>query len=193
MKDLEFKSEKHEYYFEGRKVPCVSDILEDAGYVNKRFFKPSDADRGKKIHMITQYYDEGDLDESSVDPAFTGYLEGYKQFRHDYRDRIKIVGIEELLYNLQYDYAGTADRLIYIDKESGVIDIKSGVSQAWHILQLTGYSLCLSPMPKKLYGLYLKKDGTYKFPELKDATAKNAWLAAVVSYHWKKKNIRDGK
>jgi len=123
MKGLDFKSEAHEYYFEGRRVPCVSDILQDAGYVDKRFFKPSDADRGKKIHTITQYYDEGDLDESSVDPVFEGYLEAYKKFRHDYKDRLRIVGIEELLYNPQYDYAGTADRLIYIDKESGLIDL----------------------------------------------------------------------
>jgi len=40
--------------------------------------------------------------------------------------------------------------------------------------------------------LYLKKDGNYKFVELKDATAKNAWLAAVVSYQWKARNIKSG-
>ena len=27
MKDLYFDGEKHEYYYKGEKVPCVSDIL----------------------------------------------------------------------------------------------------------------------------------------------------------------------
>lgn len=190
MKGLEFIPETHEYFYEGRKVPCVSDILEDAGYIDKRFFKPIYAERGKIIHTITQYYDEGDLDESSVDTEFAGWLEAYKTFRHDYKDRIEIIGIERLLYSPQYDYAGTADRFITIDGESGLIELKSGVPQAWHVLQLTGYSQCFGhAVPKKLYALYLKKDGTYKFVELKDPSARNAWLGAVASYHWKEKNM----
>jgi len=188
VKDIVFVEETHEYFVDGRRVPCVSDILSSMGFVNTARFAPVHAERGKIVHELTRLHDLDILAEESVDSRLKGYLEGYKTFKRDFGDRLVVVGIEEIVYNEQHGYAGTLDRWGYLDGDAILYDIKSGVEIPWHVLQTTAYALCMTEKPKRMFGLYVRDDGTYKLVEHKDPSAKNAWIGAVVAHRWKAKN-----
>jgi len=181
MKDLIFKPETHEYHFKHKRVPGVSEILQDNRLVDTQYFTEKSRKRGKLVHQITEWFDRGELEESSVDPLLVGYFEAYKSFRATIP--IKIMKIEEPTYNHQWGYAGTPDRLFYTEaKGKAILSIKTGVRFDWHILQETGYQFCYKDLPK-IFSLYLKDNGAYKYEEIKPDSLN--WLAAVMMYKWR--------
>jgi len=136
-------------------------------------YKSSDAqwymDRGSMIHLATELYDEGTLDESTVDPQIVGYLESYKQLPAVAVPVDTFTGIEVQLVDTIYGYAGTIDRIY----EPCVVDIKSGQPSAWHVIQLGAYyGLCRANKIEVRMGkaIYLHEDGS--LPNVKSYTLK---------------------
>lgn len=85
-------------------------------------------DLGEQIHRATQYFDEGMLDESSLDPAVQMGLQAWQRFRVD--KHFEPLEIETLVWYPLYGYAGTLDRIGLADTEHGrglvLGDIKTG-------------------------------------------------------------------
>lgn len=164
---LTFNAEKHEYAFDGKPLDGVTTVIRQAGLMPE--YSPKDAEwymqRGSMIHLATELYDNGLLDESSVDSRIMGYLESWEKYPdHEW------IGIEARLCDPVYMYAGTLDRI-------PLLDIKSGSPVAWHKIQLGAYfGLCKANgiRVEKGTAVYLQEDGshpkviTYSLPELID-------------------------
>jgi hypothetical protein len=133
MSQLLFQDNGHKYTFDGKPVDGLTSTIQEAGLISN-YASEWYMTRGTYIHLATQLWDEGILDESTVDPQIKGYLESWKRFRKD-QDYTPIE-IELQLYDPIYLYAGTIDRL-------PLCDLKSGVEEKWHKWQLAGYwNLC---------------------------------------------------
>ena len=188
MKSLTFDETTHVYKLDGAILPSVSTILEAAGVVDKRFFKPEHAERGKVVHRITELMDHGTLDWSTVDEKTWGWVEAYQKFQDEVGYPMRDFDlIEWMLYHATLLYAGTADRLSH---DGDLIDIKSGVPAEWHGLQLEGYREALlsqGHIVKRLWCLYLKEDGTFKKDRdlIEYEPERDAWLACVEVCGWK--------
>lgn len=83
-----FDAAEHAYYDEaGARVPGTTSLLEAAGFVCYQHIPPRILERkaeiGTAAHAAAHYYDEGDLNESTVDPQVTPYVTAWKKFRHE--------------------------------------------------------------------------------------------------------------
>lgn len=178
--------DNHIYRIDGKPIDGLTSTIKESGLI-----RGSDEwymDRGTKIHLATQYYDEGTLDEDTVDPQIKGYLESWKRFRKDQKYEPK--KIEYQIYHPLLMVGTTIDRL------PGPIDLKSGVSEPWHILQIAMQWEAIKESGLYHYDtdepmdVYLDGDGgppkirSYKYLELKEAF--KVYTSMLYFLRWKR-------
>jgi len=107
---LTFDEEHHLFTVNGKVIPSVTTILKRAGMTPDWSNIPDIewyAQRGTYIHRATELWENGTLDEDTVDDEIRPYLEAYKRFRADYTVPVK--GQEVRLWHPHYRYAGIID------------------------------------------------------------------------------------
>jgi len=176
--------ERHIYRLDGVEIPGVSEIIKDAGLSSfKDSCDPWYADRGSKVHLACQLWDEADLNEESLDPHIVPYLEAWKKFLAE--SDAKILANEQMLHHPALLYAGTVDRILLIDGQEFVCDIKTGGKYREYPIQTAGYALLLE-RPVGRICVYLAKDGTYKTDLHRDRRDEQYFLAAYTVAQWKR-------
>lgn len=154
---LVFNEENHTYTLDGELIPSATTVIGKCGLNDFSHIHPVKlaqlAERGTMVHKITEMYDDGILDESTVDPELSGYLDAWKSLKKDFK--FEIVHNEQKMYNRNYMYAGTVDRIIMVDGCLRPLDIKTGDYKLTHDLQLAGYSYLDSD------GINMSKDHGY--------------------------------
>lgn len=180
---VEFDPILHRYSRNGVTLPGVTGVLEAVGISDASKYTPGSDERGKAVHLATQYLDESDLDETSLAPELSGYLRAYRRFLSD--TGWKWIAIEKRLGHLTLGYAGTIDRI----SEDAIVDIKSGGPEKWHALQLAAYLAMLAdPMSRRRYGLYLARNGAYALKEYPRQEFSRDWAvfqSALNIYNWR--------
>lgn len=190
---LSFDEAKHEYRWNGEIVPGVSEILSPIKpQIPGAIARPAMA-FGKMIHVICQYYDEGDLDESCLDDVGAGYLQGWCRFMADHH--AKWDAIEERRYSTHYRYAGTIDRRGWVDSRQAIVDIKTGreIYRPYEI-QMAGYwGLLDDPCHERMI-VHLKGDGQYDLVALDyDERDWDVFRALIEIYRWRENGKRTRK
>lgn len=165
-----FDEASHTYEMAGTRLPSVTQVLDrynDFSMVAEETMANA-RERGRLIHLVTQLYDENDLDETTVTDELRPYLEGWKRFVAE--TGIKIRDIEVRRGSIILGYAGTLDRFGLIGRQDWVIDIKGGLVPDTAGLQTAAYR-------RLIPGAYhehirrgtvqLKPNGTYALLEWK--------------------------
>ena len=110
---LLFDEEHHIFTVEGAVIPSVTTVLKRAG-MTPDWSKIADiewyAQRGTYIHKATELWENGTLDEDSLDPAISGYVDAYKACRRDFP--VKVIGQEVRLWHPVLKFAGIIDMVI---------------------------------------------------------------------------------
>lgn len=171
-------------------LPRVSAILKDAGLIDTRWFTDEVRDRGTAVHAACHYLDEGDLDETTIDPVVQPYLEAYKRFQRDASGH-DWTWIECPQQDPLGQYRGTPDRILCC-RPRALWDLKTGCHFAWHKYQLASYVNMLDdPYSYRRFGLYLKKDATYQvreFPQTDYARDLDVFRAALTLWYAKRED-----
>jgi len=185
MSNLIFKEEGHEYFFQGKKVPCVSDILSHFGIsdfskVNGRVLDAA-KDFGTNVHKTCELHDKNDL--AGCDPAIKPYLNGWKKFKKSHPGEFDL--IEKPLYSKVWNFAGTPDRILCNIE----IDIKSGQPNIAHQIQTALYKILINEnLPElKVNGriaVYLKPNA-YTVVSHRDRTDLSIAKSLISVYNWK--------
>lgn len=160
----------------------VTEVLKLAGLVDDRFFTEEARDRGTALHLATVYFDEGNLDDESLDPAIRGGLDAYRAFYRDVHP--VILACEEPVEDLARGYCGTPDRVLVINGREGVLDIKRGAESPWHAIQLAAYAHTYG-RPMARWNLYLGQDGKYKLIERRSRLDWPVFEAALLLVQWR--------
>lgn len=183
---LTFSEAEHTYAWDGQSVPSVTQILADMGMSpDYRYVDAWYAERGKAVHWACHAYDEGDLDFGSLDERIIEYVNAWIAFRSDMGDRLRFAEIEQPRYHAVHRYAGTPDRLAWLDDVPAVLDLKCGGHDPSHGLQLSGYSLLWSEPAAKRFGVYLRDDGRYKLEPYTERSDGPTFLAATACWWWR--------
>jgi len=188
MSKLIFEPENHEYFYNGKKVPCVSNILEEFGISDFSKVNPRVLERaclfGSNVHETCELYDKDDL--ASCDPAIQPYLDQWKKFREDY-NFLEFDLIEKPLYSKVWGFAGTLDRLS--KGFGGLLDIKSGQEYVSHKIQTALYEILAKENGYKVKkrGCVYLKPGKYKFVWNNDKTDLSIAKSLISIYNFKKK------
>jgi hypothetical protein len=192
--ELQFDEETHVYSVNGVRIPSVTQVLQDVGIVDYSFIPAEQRElylaRGRRVHAMTHFDDEGDLDEGTVAEDERGYLEAWRRFRGQHCPT-PMLRIEKRYFHPTYRYAGTIDRLT---AAITLIDAKSGHTPWWVGVQLAAYGELVQLNEGVTVGRHiaveLHEDGTFR--ECRELVSNhranlNTFYAALRIYHAKQK------
>jgi hypothetical protein len=146
--------------------------------------------RGSIVHLVTELYDKGTLDESSIDERIRPYFDGYKLFHQELLPMIR--SIEMPVSSERHGYCGKVDRIVYVPAMCChlLLDIKTNKGDITARLQTAGYMATFparSSIRKGKRGvLELKDTGKYKLEVFdNDKGDETAWFAVLDLCKWK--------
>lgn len=188
MDKLTLDESTHTYRYDGVIVPSTTQIcasLAPRWPVDKYYLI-----KGTFGHLVTQWEDTGELDESSVDPELEGYLKAYRRFKKE--TDWHPIDHEIEFYHKKYGYCGRADMRGDFRRSSWfwVIDKKLGQPHESDTLQSPAYlfGLKANGLPVQRCGdLYLRSNGTYRFEEIKSPTEKFIRFVSAIP-KWREEN-----
>jgi hypothetical protein len=191
---LTFNEEEHVYRWQGRVVPSVTAVIAAAGCMGDlSFIDPWYMRRGTALHKATKLWDEGRLDEATVDPAIAPHLRAWREFVTMNRADLEILESEHPRYNATYGYAGTPDRIALWRGKLAVIDLKAGGKMPFHALQLSGYAGMIDDCEVRL-AVHLGGDERWKLETYADRGDWQVFTSALALYQWKERNgLKPGK
>lgn len=125
---LLFDASAHAYYLDGELVPSTTQVLRDSGLIRLNAIPEHVLEaartRGSAVHQLVHYLNDDDLDWSSVDPAYQGYLDAWLAFRAE--RRVEALLCEYRIASRRHRVAGTLDLLGVIDGDGWLLDYKTG-------------------------------------------------------------------
>jgi hypothetical protein len=185
---LEFHEASHTYALDGTNYPSVTQILQDTGFIDTRWYDEWSREKGKHGHRATALYDIGELDESSLDPILLPYLSAWKRFRYD--AGFIPSEVEQPQINTVLGFAGTPDRVGTCRHiECWIIDLKLGKPEPWAAIQTSAYRLLIGS-PYKRAALHLMGNGNYKLYPHNDRQDMAIFQSALACYQWKRNNLK---
>lgn len=188
---LSFDPIKHEYRWNGARVPSVTQILHplsDFSMVNPVVLDAS-RDLGVAVHAMIDLDVRRDLDEDSLDGPLPSFLCQWRAFLSD--TGFKPLRSELKLYSSRYGFAGTLDLFGELDGHQTLIDTKSGAVPKTARPQTAGYKQLLEEAgigagrPIRRRALDLKADSWRLLPEYKDPNDLRVFLAALTLHNFK--------
>jgi hypothetical protein len=184
----------HIYHLDGARVPSVTQVL--SPLFDWDGIPAATLDRKRQIGsaldeiIILDLAD--DLDESTVDPALTGYLEGFRRFRAD--KKFAAVAVQKPVASAKYRYAGTPDAWGSLDGEDAICDWKATAEMHPAVsLQTAAYHNAACEMDllqyrAKRYGVRFMPDGKYELVQYKDKNDFNVFLSLLSVRNWRARN-----
>lgn len=171
---LTFDEATHTYRYGGRPVPGVTQILKplyDFTGVPPDVLAAK-ARLGQRVHLATEMDDDGELDDESCDEVILGYVKGWRKFKAD-RSPV-ILASEQRVFSLEHQYAGTLDRIVGMDGDDWMLDIKTSAEIHPAVgPQTMAYSMASGHKDLRRCVVQLHMDGTYTFQEL---TSPKDWV-----------------
>jgi len=148
---------------DGVRYPSVTEILQYMGFIDTTWFTEQGAENGTRRHLVCEFDDKNDLDESTVDPLDMPYLLAWRQLKAE--AGITIIETEKRHYNHIYGYCGKPDCTVLYQGHKEVWDRKATANkQKWHRLQGGGY---IGLYDDVFYArcVYLQANGKFKLSE----------------------------
>ena len=184
MTVLTFEEARHQYWLDGKPIDGLTSTIREAGLgwdADQHYLE-----RGKAIHLVTEKWDKGMLDEAMVTDEIMPFLESWIKFRRDLK--YTPVEIEFPTYHPELMVGTRIDRL-------PLLDIKSGGPEKWHVLQLALQWSALSchgmsHLAKTPMGIYLNSEGKipkvklYKASEMREAF--KAYSSMLYFLRWRR-------
>lgn len=181
-----FDEGKHEYRLDGVRLPSVTEVLEQLGFIEPQFYTEEGRRRGLDVHYFCQYLDEGDYDPAAAKArGVDGYVESWRKFKEQ-AEGLKLLEIESRLYHPLYRFAGSPDRRVFLRGTEQIWDLKSGAPEDWHGYQTAAYEMLFAKHPRGQRprgGVHLQADGSLaKFKAHTDLNDGNYFIAFLTTY-----------
>lgn len=188
---LTFDHAVHQYRYAGAMVPGVTQLLRplvDLAGIPPAVLEAK-RDLGTRVHEACHYFDEDDLDEESIAADVEPYLEAWKRFKAD--TGCKVLQCEARIYCPSFGYAGTLDRVLQIEGERWLIDLKTSLVLPMAVgPQTSAYWQALGdPSVTRRGALKFKPDGTYKLQALNGPDDWATFLSCLTLHRFKEKHL----
>jgi len=196
---LAFDADSHTYRYGDRPVPSVSRILRianirfhESGAMVKDGFEFVDPDLlkrarvfGQHVHLATDLFDKGELDEEQLDASLIPYLNAYKSFLSE--TGFVVTHSEQLVYHARYRYAGRLDKRGTWKGTTWLLDIKSGLVPRTVGLQTSAYQMACDDKPRRRLCLQLMRN-KYKLHKCDATTDWSHFLSALNLHYFNDRN-----
>ena len=187
LAELSFQPDTHTYRFGNRVVPSVTQVLEPLQQLQgvSRETLALAQEFGTHVHLACHLHNVGELDRDALDPHLAPYLDGWIQFLS--QTGFRVTYSEHRVYHARLAYAGTADVIGIWNRETCVIDIKSGQVPGTVGAQLAGYQVALTYdgiQASRRLCVQLTGDGGYKLHPQKDPSDWALFTSALNVYRY---------
>lgn len=189
---LTFDAAKHEYRWDGNRVPSVTQVLKpltDYSMVDAETLERARAE-GVAIHKMVELYERDDLGQL---PAWLEpYIAAWMKFKAEMKFRACCS--EAQVYHPTFGYAGTYDLDGHMGNDTALVDLKRSFMAGPAIgLQLAAYLAASEAQNGEMkrarrFALQLRPDGTYRLQEFTDKTDFQTFLAALTLWKWRAKH-----
>lgn len=187
---LEFIEDGHQYILNGSPVPSVTQctsLLADYSAIPAGVLAAA-AEFGTHVHLATELWDQGELVEEELDHALIPYLDAWKSFVLE--SGFVYSHIESRIFSKHLRYAGTLDRVGFMNGKTVIIDIKTpSVVHPSTGPQTAAYQFAHEEMTgekiKGRYAVQLKGDGKYKLIPYTDKNDFNVFLCCLNIIKWR--------
>lgn len=168
---IDFDPELHVYTDSetGEVIRSVTQVLQDSGHIDGRWFTAEARDRGSAVHTLCERYAKGDRFDALGRPLES--LEYVNAFASWVKARRPYLVASECIVSHELNgkrYAGKFDGIYeFLGQKRTLVDVKTGARAKWHPIQLVAYSLAklndgTRVNPDSMMDLYLRKDGTFR-------------------------------
>ena len=191
MTALQFDEASHTYSLDGRKLPAVSEVIRP---ISPDFtaIPPTVLERkrelGVAVHYACELYDSNELGD--FDDEIRPYLDAWTDFLDQFN--AEVVASEQRLHHPSLMYAGTLDRVLRVDGQVWLVDIKtSATAYPSYGAQLAGYALMLESAGTQVdrrATVHLQANGKYWMQEFRNPSDQAAFMACLSIYRWKEAN-----
>lgn len=189
------RSQKRHYEYNGTRYYSVTQIC--GQIVGQNWYSDqSSMQRGKDLHDIFALMamsKRGLANDPVIPDYYAGYCESFRKWMQAFHPIFISVERSDISSMKMFPYAGTPDSIATIrygnqfENLRLVIEIKTGLPQAWHSVQATAYTY-LKNSDCDMYGLLYpdKEGGMAKFSVSKRNDKDwNAFLSALNILTWK--------
>lgn len=198
---LTFDEAEHRYELDGKAVVSVTTVLKpltDYGFIDPIVLELA-RQKGVAVHKTIELEVAGDLDEATLPEWLVPHLAAWRRFVAD--TGFEPVASEIRMAHPAMRYAGTADLIGRVGKETWLVDLKRSLYAGRVIgLQTAGYARLWASDPasnerKKInrrFALVLRDDTTYRLTEFKDPQDDSVFLAALAMWKWQAQGAKHG-
>lgn len=187
---LAFDEQDHRYTWNNSVVPGVTTILKPLSNYDgiPQYIMDRAAERGQQVHLATELFDMGELDEDSISDEIGQYLDAWKLFRHT--SGYEVTVIEARVFSEKKMYAGTLDRILAKNNKFYLADIKTTADHVETVgPQTAAYQAAWEEqMGVKISGrlsIRLTKQGAPKVVELKDRNDIHIFYNCLKIHQWR--------
>jgi len=182
MDQIKFDAETHTYTVGDRVVPSVTQILQEVGIIDTRWYTDEARIRGTYVHEAIHLHHNGGLNYDSLDAVIKPYFDAYLKFLKI--TKFEYIDGEEIVYHEARNYIGTYDLHGRYNNLNTLLDIKTGTSAPkWAGLQTAAYADCLGMPMRKV--LLLKVNG-WSVISYKDYRDYTVFQSAAAVVNWKR-------
>lgn len=190
-----YDDSEHKYFLNTMQLTSVTQTMKLGGLIDTAWYSDGGLMRGQAVHAVLQYIAEGTLDWSSIADEIKPFVDAALKFEKE--NKVETILYERPLYHQIYLFAGKPDRVIILNGEVGVLDYKTGTSQAWAAIQTAAYERLVEGVDEvvkalwklkqtklKRWALELKNNGNYRLIEHKDRGDFNVFVSALTITNW---------
>lgn len=189
---LDFDAHNHIFKINGVIVPSITQVIKAAGLTDYSKVPPhilkASQDFGTAAHLATQLYDQGNLDETTLDPALRPYLDSWITFCKEYGFVSEI--IEKPMGSELFKFAGIPDRIGKREGKAADVEIKTTFEMNESTAEQTAGQVILwkGKIDTKVerWGVLLTETGKPQVYRYKNASDFSVFLAALTICNTKK-------
>ena len=123
--EFRFDADGHHYFdARGRRVPSITQLIQDEGLMETAFYTDEGRDRGSAVHDLCRDVDLGVQDGLPADSPYLGYLAAYRAMSAILRP--SWAGVEVAYFHPGLRFGGRPDRHGSVDQAQTLLEIKSG-------------------------------------------------------------------
>lgn len=185
---LTFNAERHEYRWNGQIVPSVTQVLDplsDYSMVPSAILERK-KQIGTAVHIAIDLDIKGELDESTIHPAWEGYFSGWRKFKE--QSGFVVESSEQYVFSEKYRFAGTLDLVGMLPSGPALIDTKTtAILMPTVGPQTAAYAEGVQKPRINRYALQLSPDGKYNLEPCADKGDWAIFQAALTLWYWRQK------
>lgn len=196
---FDFNEEAHEYSMNGVVIPSCTGLLQEFGMLDFSSVPPDRLEYkrllGAAVDIATDLYDDGLLDENSVDPRIAPYILAWIKFRQV--TKFKPAKNKIRMASKKWRFGGELDKYGAFKGSSDILDVKC----TFHMYrstgpQLAGYDILFKEnygiKTTGRYGVLLKPNENFEVFPFEDPKDYNDIQACAYLHHRKKGEYKNG-